>query len=110
MARLQAVIVRAEPNELAAAPGAVERHGGTVGQSLGVVNGFVAEVPAGSKRALGATAGVAGVVVDSPMKGWADARDRTRRPPPTQGTRSTTSARRSAPMQSGATGAGSTSR
>jgi serine protease AprX len=70
---LQAVIVRAEPNELAAAQSAVERHGGTVGQSLPVVNGFVAQVPAGSERALGATAGVAGVVVDSPMKGWADA-------------------------------------
>ena len=70
---LQAVIVRAEPNELAAAQRAVERHGGTVGQSLPVVNGFVAQVPAGSERALGATAGVAGVVVDSPMKGWADA-------------------------------------
>src|SRR5512133_299023 len=70
---LQAVIVRAEPNELAAAQRAVERSGGTVGQALPVVNGFVAQVPAGSERALGATDGVAGVVADSPMKGWADA-------------------------------------
>jgi serine protease AprX len=70
---LQAVIVRAEPNELAAAQRAVEHHGGTVGQSLPVVNGFVAQVPAGSERALGAADGVAGVVADSPMKGWADA-------------------------------------
>ena len=52
---MQAVIVRAEPNGLAAAQRAVERSGGTVGQSLPVVNGFVAQVPAGSERALGAT-------------------------------------------------------
>src|SRR3954464_9524351 len=70
---LQAVIVRAEPNELAAAQRAVESHGGTVGQALPVVNGFVAQLPAGAERALSATDGVAGVVVDSPMKGWADA-------------------------------------
>jgi serine protease AprX len=69
---LQAVIVRAEPNELAAAQRAVTSHGGTVGQSLPVVNGFIAQVPAGSERALGATDGVAAVVPDSPMKGWAD--------------------------------------
>ncbi|MGZ6672658.1 MAG: S8 family serine peptidase, partial [Solirubrobacteraceae bacterium] len=71
---LQAVIVRAEPNELAAAQRAVESHGGTVGQALPVVNGFVAQVPAGSERALGATDGVAAVVLDSPMKGWADSK------------------------------------
>jgi serine protease AprX len=70
---LQAVIVRAEPNELAAAQRAVERSGGAVGQALPVVNGFVAQVPGGTERALGATNGVAGVVADSPMKGWADA-------------------------------------
>ena len=69
---LQAVIVRAEPNELAAAQRAVTSHGGTVGQSLPVVNGFIAQVPAGSERALGATDSVAAVVPDSPMKGWAD--------------------------------------
>jgi serine protease AprX len=66
------VIVRAEPNELAAAQRAVTSHGGTVGQSLPVVNGFVAQVPAGSERALGATDGVAAGRPDSPMKGWAD--------------------------------------
>ena len=76
---LQAVIVRAEPNELAAAQRAVERNGGTVGQALPVVNGFVAQVPAGSERALGATDGVAAVVPDSPMKGWADSKSRGRR-------------------------------
>jgi serine protease AprX len=69
---LQAVIVRAEPNELAAAQRAVTSHGGTVGQSLPVVNGFIAQVPAGSERALGATNGVAAVVPDSKMTGWAD--------------------------------------
>jgi len=69
---MQAVIVRAEPNGLAAAERAVERSGGTVGQSLPVVNGFVAQVPAGSEHALDATAGVAAVIDDSPMKGWAD--------------------------------------
>ena len=69
---MQAVIVRAEPNKLAAAQRAVERSGGTVGQSLPVVNGFVAQVPAGSERALGATAGVAAVVGDSPISGWAE--------------------------------------
>src|SRR4051795_3922098 len=72
---LQAVIVRAEPNELAAAQRAVESHGGSVGQSLPVVNGFVAQVPAGSERALDATDGVAAVVLESPMKGWADSKD-----------------------------------
>src|SRR6185312_17395461 len=69
---LQAVIVRAEPNELAAAQRAVTSHGGTVGQSLPVVNGFVAQVPAGSERALGATDGVVAVVGDGRMSGWAD--------------------------------------
>jgi serine protease AprX len=69
---MQAVIVRAEPNGLAAAERAVEHSGGTVGQSLPVVNGFAAQVPAGSERALDATAGVAAVIDDSPMKGWAD--------------------------------------
>jgi serine protease AprX len=72
---LQAVIVRAEPNEVAAAQRAVERSGGTVGQALPVVNGFVAQVPADSERALGATDGVAAVVADSPMQGWADSKD-----------------------------------
>jgi serine protease AprX len=69
---MHAVIVRAEPDGLAAAQRAVERNGGTVGQSLPVVNGFVAQVPAGSERALGATAGVVAVVGDSRMSGWAD--------------------------------------
>ena len=68
----KAVIVRAEPHGLAAAERAVERSGGTVGQSLPVVNGFVAQVPAGSQGALDATAGVAAVIDDSPVKGWAD--------------------------------------
>ena len=69
---MHAVIVRAEPDGLAAAQRAVEHSGGTVGQSLPVVNGFVAQVPAGSERALGATAGVAAVVGDGRMGGWAD--------------------------------------
>ena len=69
---MHAVIVRAEPNGLVAAQRAVERNGGTIGQSLPVVNGFVAQVPAGSERALDATAGVAAVVGDGRMSGWAD--------------------------------------
>ena len=69
---MHAVIVRAEPDQVAAAQRAVERSGGTVGQSLPVVNGFVAEVPAGSERALGATAGVVAVVGDGRMGGWAE--------------------------------------
>jgi serine protease AprX len=69
---MHAVIVRAEPNGLAAAQRAVERSGGTVGQSLPVVDGFVAQVPAGSERALGATAGVVAVVSDGRVSGWAD--------------------------------------
>ena len=54
---MHAVIVRAEPHGVAAAQRAVERNGGTVGQSLPIVDGFVAQVPAGSERALGASAG-----------------------------------------------------
>jgi serine protease AprX len=69
---MHAVIVRAEPNGLAAAQRAVERSGGTVGRSLPVVNGFVAQVPAGSERSLGASAGVVAVVGDGRMSGWAD--------------------------------------
>jgi serine protease AprX len=69
---MHAVIVRAEPNGLAAAQRAVERSGGSVGQALPVVNGFVAQVPAGSERALGATAGVVAVVGDDRVSGWAD--------------------------------------
>ena len=69
---LQAVIVRAEPGGLAAAQRAVEHSGGSVGQALPVVNGFVAQVPAGSERALGATAGVSAVIDDSRVSGWAD--------------------------------------
>ena len=104
---LQAVIVRAEPNELAAAQRAVERHGGTVGQSLPVVNGFVAEVPAGSERALGATAGVAAVVVDSPMKGWADSKAKdAATTAATPGTTLTDVRQAIGADQSGATGSG----
>ena len=104
---LQAVIVRAEPNELAAAQRAVERHGGTVGQSLPVVNGFVAQVPAGSERALGATAGVAGVVVDSPMKGWADSKAKdAATTAATPGTTLTDVRQAIGADQSGATGSG----
>jgi serine protease AprX len=69
---MHAVIVRAEPGKVAAAQRAVQRSGGTVGQSLPVVNGFVAQVPAGSERALGATAGVVAVVDDGRMNGWAE--------------------------------------
>jgi serine protease AprX len=69
---MHAVIVRAEPDGLAAAQRAVEHNGGTVGQSLPVVNGFVAQVPAGSERALGAAAGVAAVIGDGRVSGWAD--------------------------------------
>jgi len=69
---MHAVIVRAEPDGLVAAQRAVEHSGGTVGQSLPVVNGFVAQVPAGSEHALGATAGVAAVVGDDRVSGWAD--------------------------------------
>jgi serine protease AprX len=69
---MHAVIVRAEPDGLVAAQRAVERNGGTIGQSLPIVNGFVAQVPAGSERALGATAGVVAVVDDGRMTGWAD--------------------------------------
>src|SRR4051795_5913995 len=103
---LQAVIVRAEPNELAAAQRAVESHGGTVGQALPVVNGFVAEVPAGSERALGATDGVAGVVVDSPMKGWADAGKAAALTAATPGTTLAEVREAIGADQSGATGAG----
>jgi serine protease AprX len=104
---LQAVIVRAEPNELAAAQRAVERHGGTVGQSLPVVNGFVAEVPAGSERALGATDGVAAVVLDSPMKGWADAKAKdAAATAATPGTTLTDVRQAIGADQSGATGSG----
>ena len=103
---LQAVIVRAEPGGLAAAQRAVEHSGGTVGQSLPVVNGFVAQVPAGSERALDATTGVAAVVLDSPVKGWADNGDDAAATAATPGT--TLSAVRDAigATQSGATGAG----
>ncbi len=68
---MHAVIVRAEPGKLAAAQRAVEHSGGTVGQSLPIVNGFVAQVPADSERALGASAGVVAVVGDDRMSGWA---------------------------------------
>ena len=68
---MHSVIVRAEPDGLGSAQRAVERNGGTVGQALPVVNGFVAQVPAGSERALGATAGVAAVVGDGRLSGWA---------------------------------------
>jgi serine protease AprX len=69
---MHAVIVRAEPGGLAAAQHAVERSGGTVGQALPVVDGFVAQVPAGSERALGASAGVVAVVGDGRIGGWAE--------------------------------------
>ena len=69
---MHAVIVRAEPGGLAAAQHAVERSGGTVGQALPVVDGFVAHVPAGSERSLGASAGVVAVVGDGRMGGWAE--------------------------------------
>ena len=69
---MHAVIVRAEPHGLGAAQRAVEHSGGSVGQALPVVNGFVAQVPAGSERALGATAGVSAVIDDSRVSGWAD--------------------------------------
>ncbi len=103
---LQAVIVRAEPNELAAAQRAVEHHGGTVGQSLPVVNGFVAQVPAGSERALGAADGVAGVVADSPMKGWADAGKAAAATAATPGTTLAEVREAIGADQSGATGSG----
>src|SRR6266536_3785883 len=63
-AATQAVIVRAEPGDLAAAQRAVEHAGGTVGQALPIVNGFVAHVPAGSQRDLGAAGAIAAVVDD----------------------------------------------
>jgi serine protease AprX len=71
-AATQAVIVRAEPGDLAAAQRAVERAGGTVGQALPIVDGFVAHVPAGSQGEIGAASGVAAVVDDGAMSGWAD--------------------------------------
>ena len=103
---LQAVIVRAEPGGLAAAQRAVEHSGGSVGQSLPVVNGFVAQVPAGSERALDATNGVAAVVLDRPLKGWADKGNDAAATAATPGT--TLSAVRDAigATESGATGAG----
>ena len=52
---LQAVIVRAQPTELAAAQRAVTSHGGTVVHSAPLVNGFVPQGPAGPQRALGPT-------------------------------------------------------
>jgi serine protease AprX len=103
---LQAVIVRAEPNERAAAQRAVESQGGTVGQPLPVVNGFVAQVPAGSERALGATDGVAGVVADTPMKGWADAGKAAALTAATPGTTLAQVREAIGADQSGATGAG----
>jgi serine protease AprX len=66
-APVRAVIVRAQPHRLAAARSAVERAGGTVGQSLPVVNGFTATLPAGAERTLDAAAGVAAVVEDGPI-------------------------------------------
>ena len=98
--------MRAEPNELAAAQRAVEHHGGTVGQSLPVVNGFVAQVPAGSERALGAADGVAGVVADSPMKGWADAGKTAAATAATPGTTLADVREAIGADQSGATGSG----
>jgi serine protease AprX len=103
---LQAVIVRAEPNELAAAQRAVERNGGTVGQALPVVNGFVAQVPAGSERALGATNGVAAVVADSPMTGWADSKKDAALTAATPGTTLDQVREAIGADQSGATGSG----
>ena len=60
---MHAVIVRAEPGKLAAAQRAVEHSGGTIGQSLPIVNGFVAQVPADSERALGAIVASVGWVI-----------------------------------------------
>ena len=107
---MHAVIVRAEPDGLAAAQRAVERSGGTVGQSLPVVNGFVAQVPAGSERALGASAGVVAVVGDGRMSGWADKGLGRTRPPRRPARRSTTFARRSAPTSRAPPARASTSR
>ena len=103
---MHAVIVRAEPGELAAAQRAVEHSGGTVGQSLPIVNGFVAQVPAGSERALGASAGVVAVVGDDRMSGWAGNDSSAPAPPRRPARRSPRFARPSAPTQSGATGTG----
>jgi serine protease AprX len=68
----RAVIVRAQAHGLGAARGAVERAGGTVGRALPVVNGFLASLPAGAERAVGAADGVAAVVDDGVMGAWAE--------------------------------------
>jgi serine protease AprX len=101
---MHAVIVRAEPNGLAAAQRAVERSGGTVGQALPVVDGFVAQVPAGSERALGATAGIVAVVGDDRVSGWAEKQDAAAAATP--GTSLDDVREAIGATQSGATGAG----
>jgi serine protease AprX len=51
---------------------AVVRAGGTVGDRLDIVDGLTAELPAGSVRAVRATAGIAAVTVDAPVRLSAD--------------------------------------
>jgi serine protease AprX len=104
-AATQAVIVRAEPDGLAAAQRAVERAGGTVGQALPIVNGFVAHVPAGSQRDLGGASGVAAVVDDRFVTGWASD-DKPAAAAATPGTSLDDVRDAIGAAQSGATGAG----
>jgi serine protease AprX len=68
---VRAVIVRADPDGLAAARASVLRAGGTVGRSLPVVNGFVAVVPVEAESRLRDAAGVTAVIEDAPMRPWA---------------------------------------
>jgi serine protease AprX len=102
----QAVIVRAEPGGLGAAERAVERAGGTVGEALPIVNGFVAHVPAGSQRGLGAASGIAAVVDDGAMTGWADSGESAAATATTPGTSLDDVRAAIGAKQSGATGAG----
>jgi hypothetical protein len=61
----QAVIVRAQPGRVVVAEATVRGVGGRVGRSLGLINGFVARVPAGSISTLGSNPAVAEVTPDS---------------------------------------------
>ena len=62
------VIVQAAPNALAAAEQAVRHLGGSVGRSLPIVNGFVADIPADEVDRLSAMPGVRAVSPNRTMR------------------------------------------
>ena len=59
------VIVRAAPGEGPDARRAIEGLGGSISLRLGILHGFVADVPAAALRALGADPSIAGITPDS---------------------------------------------